>query len=369
MRWFLALLLLASPLCAREVSVVALEVSATRKLRLENAVESAFELVSSKTGLTDLGPLNLTLTGNARTFEQLAASDGVGMSAENVLGYALPASRKVVLNLAAIDQRRLSELGVLRHEIAHLVLGASLFSKRPLWFEEGVAQWVESVALDALIEATSQELVPPSYASFDELNAGLRDGREAGAAYKQARTVVEFIVSRHGEAKLRVLLKKLTNPGTGFTAAFAEATGEDLGVFEKAALGELASRRDNLLILFVGANWWWMLFSIGALLALALWFKRRQRSKKIIDQWEEDEKFFPSDPSWSYAGDQDEPSESFRRDLQAKIGERDEEGEQPPPITSEEGLKHWYDKRREQKPAPSPEELKQWLEDEKPPQN
>lgn len=303
-RWLLILTLLAAPLCAREVSVVAMDVSHSRKLRVENAVDEAFAHVSAKTGLQDDGRLELTLCGDAQRFGQIAAADGVSMSAENVLGYALPALRRIVLNLAVIDERRLSELGVLRHEVAHLVLGSSLQSKRPLWFEEGVAQWVESVALDALIEAATAQL-PPEFASLDDLSLGLRDPRDAGAAYKQARNVVEFIVARHGEDKLRDLLRRLRPPGVGFSAAFSAACGEELSVFEQAAMGELSRKRQNALILFLGANWWWMLFSIAGLLALILWLKRRKRGHDILRHWEEQEKLYPSDPQWSYADDAD----------------------------------------------------------------
>lgn len=303
-RWLLIFLLLAAPLCAREVSVVAMDVSHSRKLRIENAVDEAFAHVTARTGLQDEGRLELTLCGDAGRFGQIAAADGVSMSAENVLGYALPASRRIVLNLAAIDERRLSERGVLRHEVAHLVLESSLQSKRPLWFEEGVAQWVESVALDALIEAAAAQL-PPEFASFEDLSLGLRDPRDAGAAYKQARNVVEFIVRRHGEDKLRDLLQRLRPPGVGFSAAFREACGEELSAFEQAALGELARKRQNALILFLGANWWWMLFSVAGLLALILWLKRRRRGQDTLERWEEQEKLYPSDPQWSYADDAD----------------------------------------------------------------
>lgn len=362
MRIFLLILLLAAPLAARDVTVVALDVSAGRKMRLENAVESAFEHVEKKTGLADQGSLTLTLVGDARRFEELAARDGVGLSAENVLGYADSAGRKLALNLAAIDARRLSETGVLRHEIAHLVMGSALLSKRPLWFEEGMAQWVENMPFDALMESAGNQFAPPTYKRFDELDAGLRDDREAGAAYQQARSVIEIFVKRYGEARLRALLKKLSAPGVGFSAAFKEATGDELRTFEREALGEIAARQENWWVLFLGANWWWMLFTLGAVLAFIAWRKRKRRTKELVDQWEEQEKLYPSDPSWSYAqeeGDND-PTRAFREGIERKI-----DGAKP----SDEGLKHWYDARTGKEPAgeaPSAEELKQWLDDDKP---
>ena len=112
MRMLMLIFLLAAPLCGRSVATVALDVSAGRKLRIEAAVESAFEHVERKTGLKDDGDLALTLVGSAKRFADLASHDGVSLSGENVLGYANASSRRLVLNLAAIDERRLNELGV-----------------------------------------------------------------------------------------------------------------------------------------------------------------------------------------------------------------------------------------------------------------
>ncbi len=342
-------ILLAAPLFARSTSVIALDVSASRKLQLEAEIEPALDHVEAKTGLKLTGNLTLVLVGDAQRFAQMALQDRVSLSAENVLGYADSGSRRIVLNLAAIDERQLKPKGVLRHELAHLVMGSALLSKRPLWFEEGVALWVENMPLDALMESAGTQFAPPTYATFDELDGGLRDDREAGAAYGHARSVVEILVKRYGEAKLRELLQKLRGPGVGFSAAFKETTREELRGFERDALGEISARQENWWVLFLGANWWWMLFTFGAVLAFFALLRRKQKTKSIIDDWEEQEKLYPSDPSWSYAND--DPTEGFREELKKKIGERDE-GEIPPPVSapSAEELKHWYDVRNEKKP-------------------
>jgi hypothetical protein len=341
-------LLLASPLCARS-SAIAMDVSVSRRMQLEAEIEPALAHVEQKTGLKLSGDLSLVLIGNASIFAQHAASDGVSLSAENVLGYADSSSSRIVLNLAAIDERQLKPKGVLRHELAHLVMGSALLSKRPLWFEEGVALWVENMPLDALMESAGSQFAPPTYQTLDDLDVGLRDNREAGAAYAQARSVVELLAQRYGEAKVRELLQKLRMPGVGFTAAFKETMREELRTFERNALQEIASRQENWWVLFLGANWWWMLFTFGAVLAFFALLRRKQKTKSIIDEWEEQEKLYPSDPSWSYADD--DPTEGFREELKKKIGERDEE-EVPPPVSapSAEELKHWYDVRNEKKP-------------------
>ena len=57
-------------------------------------------------------------------------------------------------------------------------------------------------------------------------------------------------------------------------------------------------------------------------MAFIAWRKRKRRTKELVDQWEEQEKLYPSDPSWSYAqeeGDND-PTRAFREDIERKIG-------------------------------------------------
>ena len=173
---FLILLILvfASALHARNVDVQNVVAAESDVARLQSQVEPAFSHVKSKTGIDDQLDLQLVVVGGSRSFAELAARDGVGMHAESVLGYAMPGRRRIVLNLSGIRDRQLEPIGVLRHEIAHLVMGSALRVERPLWFEEGVAQYVESVALNELREAAG--LNPwVDFDDLNDLNAALRE--------------------------------------------------------------------------------------------------------------------------------------------------------------------------------------------------
>lgn len=300
------LLLWPAILSAREVRLVALQTPDFRAARIEASVEDAFSRVTEKLGLPDDDDLDLTLVGDAETFDQIARSDGVSLSPENVLGYAQPARRRIVLNLAALDKRGMGETGVLRHEIAHLVLGANLRAEVPLWFEEGVCQWVEAVAVDALREAAGDTSPVRPFDSLRDLSEGLRDPALSGRAYGDARRAVNFLVDRYGRDKLQALLKRLVE-GETFEEAFPAATGEPVEAFEAAWLERLEEEQGGRWLAWVGANWFVFAFSLAALLGLGFWLLRRKRQKKLMDQWEEQERFFPSDPSWSYDDSPDEP--------------------------------------------------------------
>lgn len=300
MRYLLLVLLLAAPLAARRVEFINLGAPEHRAARLQSQVEAAFDHVAQKTGLDDRLDLQLTLVGAARQFSELAQADGVSMDSESVLGYAVPARRRIVLNLSAMLERELEPLGVLRHEIAHLVMGSQLQSHRPLWFEEGVANYVENMALNALREGTQVSLSPPDFLTLDELSQGLRN-ENAGFAYPESRRVVQLIATQWGEAKLKALLAALQEPGVDFAAAFSQSTGQELSVLQDLWQRQRQEEAKGRFVAWLGANWSWLLFAMGAVIMLAgVWVVRR-RGKQQVDTWEEQEKYFPSDPSWSYS--------------------------------------------------------------------
>ncbi|MBZ0135341.1 MAG: hypothetical protein K8I27_03070 [Planctomycetes bacterium] len=302
---FLILLTLvfASALHARQVDVQNVGASESEVARLQSQVEPAFSHVKTQTGVDDQLDLQLVVVGGSRSFAELAARDGVGMHAESVLGYAQPGRRRIVLNLSGIRDRQLEPIGVLRHEIAHLVMGSALRVERPLWFEEGVAQYVESVALNELREAAGAS----PWLDFDnlaDLDQALREEARAGAAYIEAREVIRLIVERFGESRFFKLMKRLESGDGPFEKAFEDVTGDSVATFENAWLEDRAGRAGERYAGFFGRNFWWLLLGLTALIIPLALVLARMRGKTQIDQWEETEKYFPSDPSWSYTDDE-----------------------------------------------------------------
>jgi hypothetical protein len=299
------LLLFTCALSARSVDVSGVGVDDGTLARLSEQVEPAFSHVHSKTGLADDDDLRLVVVGGAKSFAEYASRDGVGMHAESVLGYAIPGQRRIVLNLSGIRDRQLEPIGVLRHEIAHLVMGSALRVQRPLWFEEGVAQYVESVTLNELIEA--QGATPfDDYPDLADLDAALRQEGRSGAAYSEAREVIRLIVTRYGEPAFFRLLKLMERGEGPFDAAFEQATGEGMATFEAAWLEDRSSRAGSRFAGFFGRTFWFTLLGMTALLIPLVLILRRRRGKSLVAHWEETEKLYPSDPSWSYA---DEPED------------------------------------------------------------
>ncbi|MBX3475917.1 MAG: hypothetical protein KF754_16225 [Planctomycetes bacterium] len=305
MRVLLLILFCCGPLCARTIDFVNLGVPEHRAARIQSQIEPAFEHVQAKTGLVDNREVFVTIVASGRRFAEIAAADGVSMNAESVLGYAVPSRRRLVLNFAAMDERNLEPLGVLRHEIAHLVMG-ELPVDRPLWFEEGLANYIEGIAYNALIEAAGAPPVGADIESLDDLSAALRDDR-AGEAYPESRRVIELMVQTWGREKLTKLLHLLADGDADFAACFRQATGAELSELESRWLKQRREQSGGRLVAWLGANWSWLLFAGAGVLLVAGVTLRRRRARRQIDQWEEQEKYFPSDPAWSYT----QPDEGY----------------------------------------------------------
>lgn len=295
----------AGALAARNVDVQVVAAGESTAAKLRAQVEPAFLHVEKKTGLVDDYDLTLVVVGGPRSFADLARRDGVTMNAESVLGYAQPGQRRIVLNLSGIRERQLDPIGVLRHEIAHLVLGSALRVQRPLWFEEGVAQYVESVAINELIEAASANPLV-NFADLDDLSRGLREEARSGPAYSETRETIRLMVDRYGQHDFSRFMGALERGDGPFEKAFEDTFDESVESFEKAWLKDREARAGSRWAGFLGGAFWWLLLGItGAMLPL-FWLLRRGRGKSQIEKWEEQEEYYPSDPSWAYHDDDDD---------------------------------------------------------------
>jgi hypothetical protein len=294
---------MCASLPARDVRVTHHGASQATLAQLQSEIEPAFDHIYNMTGVADDDAVYLHVIAGAGTFESTARADGVGMHAESVLGYAQPGRRRIVLNMSAIAERGLSPIGVLRHELAHLVMGSQLVVQRPLWFEEGVAQYVESVALNELREAASPTMA--SFSSLEDLSAGLRQEGRSGAAYMECRELIRLIVKLHGEKAFKSLMDALEAGNGPFETAFEKHCGP-LPEFEAAWLEDQEARAGSRLARFFGATFWVTVFAVTAMIIPLAWWLRRRRGKSQVEHWEETEKYFPSDPSWSYATGEDD---------------------------------------------------------------
>ncbi|MDC1141687.1 hypothetical protein OAU50_01225 [Planctomycetota bacterium] len=304
MKWLLLIFLALLPpaLSARNVDIQQVNALDADVARMRDQVEPAFDKIESLTGLGDSDDLTLVLVGGARTFGELAQRDGLGMNASSVLGYAMPSKRRVVLNLSGVKDRGMDPIGVLRHELCHLVLGSTIRTARPLWFEEGVCQYVEAVAHNDLKESAGALPNSPDFQTLEQVSEGLRQEAHAGPAYTEVRQIIRYIVKRFGEGKFKNFVAKLTN-GTAFEAAFAEAFDEDISAFEANWLKARKEWATGGILNWLGVNFMMTTLLIGAFLLVAVVLLLRRRRRGLLAVMEQQGRDFPEDPDWSFSED------------------------------------------------------------------
>lgn len=126
----------------------------------------------------------------------------------------------------------------MRHELAHLVVGqygrSCVGGARPTWLNEGLAMYAEgeqeSDTLASLRVATQNN----SFEPLRSLNGSFSShGSEAGIAYAQSYSVVDFLLAEYGQEAMQTLLLTLAD-GVGYDDALTQVYGVNVDGLESA---------------------------------------------------------------------------------------------------------------------------------------
>jgi len=140
------------------------------------------------------------------------------------------------------------------HEYVHLVLARASRDRAPVWFQEGVARYLETrwrggttngPLLDPASEALLAKAVREStLLPFERLHpsiARLASQEQAALAFAQVATFIEVYLRRYGEAKLRDGIARIAS-GTDARDAIAAAAGRTFAALEADWKTELRAR-------------------------------------------------------------------------------------------------------------------------------
>jgi len=171
----------------------------------------------------------------------------------------------------------------LKHELFHSLLGQNDINI-PVWLNEGLAQW-QAGQMDwggfmGLGTATARgHLIP-----LIDLDVILSfNHKRANLAYGQALDATRFLIKREGESILPYLLR---SDDLSFRERFKFETGGDLIDFEIAWREDLEARFWFFKISQIPGILW----AISPLIVILAWFLKRQRGKKKLQEWEQEEK-------------------------------------------------------------------------------
>jgi tetratricopeptide (TPR) repeat protein len=145
-------------------------------------------------------------------------------------------------------------MNTIGHEYVHLVLARASRDRAPVWFQEGVARYLEprwrgAAASGPLLDPASEALLAKAVRAgellpFERLHpsiARLASQEQAALAFAQVATFIESFVRRHGDAKLRDAVARIAT-GTDAREAVAAAAGRPFAALEADWKAELRAR-------------------------------------------------------------------------------------------------------------------------------
>ncbi len=202
---------------------------------------------------------------------------------------AVTTGSTMVFRLDLVDRDRANALDlVLRHECVHFALNR-VPARLPRWFEEGLAvhhAGLPYLALDTTVERAAAAGRLPAFAEADRLFEG--GAGEAALGSRLGQRAVEAVVRRFGDGAVARLVAALAE-GAAFPAAFAQATGESLGEFERALRAEVTPALPFWLFV-IAENIDLALLCLGALIVAMgylRWRLRRERAMSALGRGDE----------------------------------------------------------------------------------
>jgi hypothetical protein len=203
---------------------------------------------------------------------------------------AWPSQARILINSSRVDLRN-NLYQTLKHELVHLGLGRIEVRTRqglPLWFHEGVAQWVVGSLFGGSLEDVAVAAAGGGLLPLTALERSFPEGGDgAGLAYAESLHAILFLEKESGDGAVQRVIAAF-GQGRAFPRALAEVGGEN---FERRWSDHIAESPPFLLV-YISHNPWMVLVVLMVLSALALvWAYIRYRGRRavILKKWEDEE--------------------------------------------------------------------------------
>lgn len=264
-----------------------------------SAVTHALQRIEQDLGIVVEEGVRVTLVRGQEAFLEACG----GRMPEWAMAAALPAEMRIVVDAALARPATADDLRLtLFHEAVHLALGAVERGRPeplPLWFHEGVAQWLSDQSVLQtdpavfIVAAEHGDLIP-----LAELSEGFPPEPErARLAYAESVSFIKYLTRARSRAVIRWIIEAYeTEPD--FPTAFRKAVGRPLEEVEQDWIGSRKSRYPwvRTVLRLLG------LTGIMALLTVATFLIVKWRSRRQHREWEFEE-------SWRLAAFDGEPVE------------------------------------------------------------
>jgi hypothetical protein len=233
-------------------------------------------------------PPRLVLAATDRSFDERVRELTGSSPPDWALAIAVPRRRVVVLRERGINTGESFLDPTLRHEIAHLVLGAVAERSKhaiPRWLDEGLAQYAEGAVL-----SRDQELELGAAARFGTLESFGSIERDfpphalaAQRAYEMSLGFVLWLDRKPGGVRALVVMM---DQGSSADAAIRSLAAEPTGEAQAEWALELADRSSIWESLLRSAQFWWGIVSLLAVAAILRFVVVSRRLKRQMERAE-----------------------------------------------------------------------------------
>lgn len=215
----------------------------------DRALEGAYYEIGYDIGFWPQEPVRIEFLSRA---QQLAEVSSLTLEAVEESGtIALCKYNKLIVTSPRGTARGYGWLDTMAHEYVHYAVAHLTHRDLPIWLHEAIAKYLEqrwTGRREMHLEPSREDMLGDRIAArdlvtFDEMHPSMAylPAEDAGVAYAQVFTIMEFIVARRGSAAIRDLLWTLRG-GAELEAAFEQTFGEPFDVFETSWMAWLMRR-------------------------------------------------------------------------------------------------------------------------------
>ncbi len=191
--------------------------------------QQTLDRLAEDTGAYLEKPVNLYIYGNSRDLRgaMIFPQEWTG-------GVAFPRFGTIAIGIAPgeLDWGRRA----IAHELAHLVVHQvtlNPYNDIPVWLDEGLAMYAEGEPESRLLSLLNKAITENRVTSVRSLSSPFSaDAQEANIAYAQSYSLVEFLISRYGQAKMLELLDTF-GQGSNYDEALMKVYGFDMDGLNK----------------------------------------------------------------------------------------------------------------------------------------
>lgn len=241
-------------------------------------------------GIDPPRPTVMQLCETAAAFREAAGHD----LPASVAAVALGGANRIIVNLPASEgPLRLQVENVIGHEILHLFywefgrraaeVNPSLHPNEPVWFNEGIASWMEGMDVQVNNEVLLVSVARNKLIDLKDLWHDFPDDEQSmHLAYAMSKSFVSFLDKQTTDRTMVRILNAYAVSGD-FEAAIRSVTGKRLAdLFHEW-------RDSQPKMIAPWARWFETpyLFLAAALMVILAWARSRRRNKEIVASWED----------------------------------------------------------------------------------